>query len=67
VSRPTFSARIMSAPDWLSVPPLTLSSTDRVTGMDSLVTMDSSIAERPSTTIPSTEMLSPVGHAGDHR
>ena len=36
-------------PDWFMVPPITLSPTLLVTGMDSPVTIDSSIALRPST------------------
>ena len=59
VSRPTFSARMMSAPVWFNVPPVTAWPAVRVTGMDSPVTMDSSIDERPSSTTPSTGTVSP--------
>ena len=50
VSRPTFSARIANAPVWFSVPPITLSPTPLLAGIDSPVTNDSSSALRPSTT-----------------
>ena len=59
VSRPTFSAVITKLPDWLSVPPMTLSPSDFVSGIDSPVTIDSSIALRPSMIVPSTGTLSP--------
>ena len=59
VSRPTFSARIIKVPVWLSVPPITFSPGSFVTGIDSPVTMDSSIAERPSISSPSTGIFSP--------
>jgi hypothetical protein len=58
-SRPTFSARSTSAPDALTVPPITLLPGSLVTGMDSPVTRDSSTDERPSTTTPSTAIFSP--------
>jgi hypothetical protein len=41
------------------VPPMTLSPTAFVTGMDSPVTIDSSTALRPSITLPSTGIFSP--------
>ena len=59
VSRPTFSAVMISAPLWLTVPPTTLSPSVFVTGMDSPVTIDSSTALLPSTTLPSTGIFSP--------
>src|SRR3546814_23642 len=59
VSRPTLSARMTSAPLWFIVPPITASETVLVTGMDSPVTIDSSSAERPSSTTPSTGTFSP--------
>ena len=59
VSRPILSARITSAPLWFIVPPITVSATVFVTGMDSPVTIDSSSAERPSSTTPSTGTFSP--------
>ena len=59
VSRPILSARITKLPDLLIVPPITRESFSLVTGMDSPVTMDSSSAERPSRTTPSTGTLSP--------
>ena len=59
VSRPTFSARMTKPPDWLSVPPITLSPASLVTGIDSPVTIDSSSEERPSSTAPSTGTFSP--------
>jgi hypothetical protein len=52
------SAR-MTAADWFIVPPITLSPTLLVTGIDSPVTMDSSIALRPSRMAPSTGTRSP--------
>ena len=59
VSRPTLSARMTKPPDWFMVPPITLSPTLLVTGMDSPVTMDSSMALRPSRISPSTGTRSP--------
>ena len=59
VSRPIFSASMTSAPDWLIVPPITRSPTVLVTGINSPVTIDSSSAERPSATLPSTGTFSP--------
>jgi hypothetical protein len=59
VSRPTFSARMVSDPVWFKVPPMTVSPADLVTGMDSPVTKDSSTAERPSSTAASTGTFSP--------
>ncbi len=59
VSSPTLSAVTVSAPLWLTVPPITLSPGSLVTGRDSPVTMDSSTAERPSVTVPSTATFSP--------
>ena len=40
VSRPTLSARMTKPPDWFMVPPMTLSPTLLVTGMDSPVTIE---------------------------
>ena len=48
-----------SAPDWLIVPPITRSPMVLVTGINSPVTIDSSSAERPSVTLPSTGTFSP--------
>ncbi len=59
VSRPTFSAVTTREPDWLRVPPMTLSPVVRVTGIDSPVTSDSSTEDRPSETVPSTGTFSP--------
>ena len=59
VSAPTFSARMTSVPLRLSVPPVSVSPSAFSTGSGSPVIMDSSTAERPSTTTPSTGMLSP--------
>ncbi|MNJ41437.1 hypothetical protein D3C77_363620 [compost metagenome] len=59
VSAPTFSARMTKEPVLLMAPPITLSPGSLVTGMDSPVTMDSSIATRPSTSSPSTGTFSP--------
>ena len=59
VSRPTLSARMTKPPDWFMVPPITLSPTLLVTGMDSPVTIDSSMALRPSRISPSTGTRSP--------
>ena len=59
VSRPTFSARSTKVPLVLSVPAITLAPGALVTGMDSPVIMDSSTAERPSITSPSTGTFSP--------
>ncbi len=59
VSRPILSARMTKLPDLLSVPPMTWAPSSFVTGMDSPVTMDSSSAERPSSSTPSTGTLSP--------
>ena len=59
VSRPTLSARMTKLPLVLMVAPITRESFSLVTGMDSPVTIDSSSAERPSSTTPSTGTLSP--------
>ena len=59
VSRPTPSARMVSAPAPLTVPPNTLSSGCLSTGMLSPVSMDSSTADFPVSTTPSTDRLSP--------
>ena len=59
VSRPTFRASMTRPPDRFMVPPMTVSPTALVTGIDSPVTMDSSTALRPSTTAPSTGTVSP--------
>src|SRR5215472_1945393 len=50
---------MMKLPVVLSVPPMTLAPISLVIGMDSPVTMDSSTAERPSITSPSTAIFSP--------
>ena len=54
VSAPTLSARITKLPVPLTVPPITRAPGAFSTGMDSPVTMDSSIALVPSSTLPST-------------
>ena len=59
VSRPIFSASMTSPPDRLMVPPMTRSPTSFVKGIDSPVTIDSSMADRPSMTEPSTGTFSP--------
>ena len=59
VSEPTFSAVITSDPVPLMVPPMTLAPGAFATGMDSPVTIDSSIAPAPSVTDPSTGTASP--------
>src|ERR1700736_5224204 len=59
VSRPILSARITKPPDWLRVPPITRSPGCRLAGIDSPVTIDSSMVERPSTIAPSPGILSP--------
>ena len=59
VSRPIFSARIRKPPDWLMVPAMTRAPGSFATGIDSPVTSDSSSAERPSVSVPSTGTLSP--------
>ena len=59
VSRPTLVARNRNAPVWLIVAPITMSPASFVTGIGSPVTIDSSIAERPSSTSPSTGIFSP--------
>jgi hypothetical protein len=59
VSRPTFSARITKPPAWLSVPPISLAPGSLPTGIDSPVTIDSSIVRAPSSSSPSTGTFSP--------
>ena len=59
VSLPTLVARMRNAPVWLIVAPITASPAVLVTGIGSPVTIDSSTAERPSTTSPSTGIFSP--------
>src|ERR1039458_4851666 len=54
VSAPTLSARITTAPVPLIVPPINLAPDSFSTGIDSPVTIDSSIALLPSSTTPST-------------
>ena len=63
VSRPTWVARITNDPVVLSVAPMTSSPTRFVAGIGSPVSIDSSTAEAPSTTTPSTGTLSPGPHA----
>ena len=59
VSPPTRLASITSEPVPLMVAPVTVSPLVFSTGMDSPDIMDSSIEDRPSTTTPSTGILSP--------
>ena len=59
VSLPTRSARMTKLPDWLRVAPVTLSSGPFSTGIGSPVSIDSSTVLRPSSTSPSTGILSP--------
>ena len=59
VSLPTRSARMTKLPDWLMVPPLTRSPSVFSTGIGSPVSIDSSTVLRPSSTTPSTGILSP--------
>ncbi len=59
VSLPTRSARMTKLPDWLRVPPLTLSPGAFSTGTGSPVSIDSSTVLRPSCTTPSTGIWSP--------
>ena len=59
VSRPTLSARMTKLPVWFMVPPMTFAPASLVSGMDSPVTMDSSSALRPSSSVPSTGTLCP--------
>jgi len=59
VSAPTLVAVYRNAPVWLIVAPMTVSPAVLTTGIGSPVTMDSSTAEEPSTTSPSTGSFSP--------
>ncbi len=59
VSAPIFSARMVSDPVPLIVPPMSLAPAIFSTDIDSPVTMDSSTALLPSTTEPSTGTASP--------
>ena len=59
VSRPTFSARITNPPRPFTVPPITWAPGAFSTGSDSPVTIDSSTALAPSSTVPSTGTRSP--------
>ena len=59
VPSPTLSARMISDPVPFRVPPISLLPTVLAFGSDSPVTMDSSTALLPSSTSPSTGMLSP--------
>ena len=59
VSLPIAVARTLSTPCWLIVAPATLSPTRLSTGTDSPVRSDSSTAEAPSRTSPSTGTRSP--------
>ena len=56
---PTFSARTVRAPAPLTVPPNTLAPGSLLTGMLSPVSMDSSTVDRPDSTSPSADRLSP--------
>ena len=59
VSRPTRVARMTTLPVVLSVAPMTVSPGALSTGIGSPVSIDSSTADRPSTTTPSTGTLAP--------
>ncbi len=59
VSRPTRVARMTNEPVVLRVAPMTSSPTRLVAGIGSPVSIDSSTADVPSTTTPSTGTLSP--------
>ena len=59
VSRPTRVARITNEPVVLMVAPMTSSPAPFVAGIGSPVSIDSSTADMPSTTTPSTGTLSP--------
>src|SRR5699024_2613935 len=58
-SSPVFSTCIVSDPSLLTEPPITSSPLYFSTGTDSPVSMDSSIADLPSTIVPSTGIFSP--------
>lgn len=59
VSPPTWVAFIIRAPFWLTVPPITWSSTPFAIGIDSPVIRASSTKDIPSITTPSTGIFSP--------
>lgn len=59
VSAPTLVATYWKEPVWLIVAPITASPATLVTGIGSPVTMDSSTADMPSDTCPSTGSFSP--------
>ena len=59
LSAPTRVARITIAPLAFMVAPITLSPMPLLTGIDSPVSMDSSMLDRPSSTSPSTGTFSP--------
>ena len=59
VSEPILSARMTSEPVPFTVPPISRSPDCFATGMDSPVTIDSSTALPPSSTVPSTGTPSP--------
>jgi hypothetical protein len=59
VSAPTFVARKRNEPSLLSVAPTTVSPGFFSTGIGSPVSIDSSTAEAPSSTVPSTGTFSP--------
>ena len=59
VAPPTRSARMTKAPPPLTVPPIRAAPAALSTGIDSPVSMDSSTAPAPSSTVPSTGIFSP--------
>ncbi len=59
VSAPTRVARTTRRPEALTVAPVTVSPTVASTGTDSPVSIDSSTAEAPETTVPSVAIFSP--------
>ena len=59
VSRPTFVARMTNVPFVLSVEPMTTAPMPFSTGIGSPVSIDSSTADAPSVTTPSTGTFSP--------
>lgn len=59
VSPPTFSARIVSAPSWLTVPPVSASPSTLAAGSGSPVSIASSTWLPPASTTPSTGTFCP--------